>query len=146
MRGSYVSLKHGLVLLPCEQQECETSLVLSSPSLAFLLPSAVPSPVPPLMYWGGRAVVYSVWRVQLVTSTSVNIQCTNWDSSTTRNRSVMILLQVWNKCEQQLFIYLFSIPSFFDVGHVYFWRACCVWRRYLNFPNRDYFQKNSFLK
>lgn len=45
-----------------------------------------------------------------------------------------------------LFIYLFSTPSFFDVGHVYFWRACCVWKRYLDFPNQDYFQKNSFLK
>lgn len=77
MRSSYISLKHGLVLLPFEQQECETSLVLSSPSLAFLLPSAIPTPVPPLMYWGVQAVVYSVWRVQLITSTSVNIQCTN---------------------------------------------------------------------
>lgn len=82
MWDSCVNLKHGLVLLFSEQQECETStasLVLSSPSLcmitySFSLSVCCSDACSSLKYWGVQAVV---WRGQLITSASMNIQCTN---------------------------------------------------------------------
>lgn len=153
MWGSGVSLKHGLVLLFFEQQECETStpgLVLSSPSLCVVTPGLSPSihcsdscSSPDVLGWPSSGILSMEGATHYLYQREHPMY--KWVSSMTRSRSVNILLQVLNKCELQLFIYLFFTPSFFNVGCMYFWRACRVWRDYLNFSNWNYFQKNSFL-
>lgn len=47
-------------------------------------------------------------------------------------------------CTMCVYLFMFH-PFFLDVGCVSFWRACYVWRDYLNFSNWDYFRNNTFL-
>lgn len=62
--------------------------------------------------------------------------------SMTKSSAIIVLLQILNKREQQ---FSFFHPFFFfDVGRMYFWRACCEWRDY--FLSWDYLQKNNLCK
>lgn len=151
MWDSCVSLKHGVVLLFSEQQECETStagLVLSSPSLCTVTSSLS---LFHLLFW-------LLFFPKVLGCPSSGMEgathylCQRehpmyrWVLPTTRNRNVIILLQILNKCEQHLVSFWFFAPSFFSVDHVYFWKARCVWRDCWNFSNWLFSEKNSFLK